>query len=190
MGFKAYEEVHGDPTLRLPIRGTEYVIWPPTAKVGKDLNMMLAAGVLIDAGVKLTDEDIAEARATAEVDDDRFPGFAQQCLNGPSNGEPVLVYEQMLEDGLSQPEVEMAVQTAFMAWTMGRDAAEVFWNAGGKALAQRQVHPALRPTETPTPPDAATTTPKPASATGMRRKARAKAAKAARSRGSSPTTTT
>ncbi|HEY1175475.1 MAG TPA: hypothetical protein VGF17_04905 [Phytomonospora sp.] len=190
MGFNAYEEVHGDPTLRLPIRGKEYVIWPPTAKVGKDLNMMLAAGVLIEAGVPLTDEDIAEARATQEVDDDRFPTFAQQCLNGPHDGQPGRVYEEMLEDDLTQPEVEIAVQTAFMAWTMGRDAAEVFWNTGGKALAQRQVHPALRQTETPTPPAEGTTTPRPASATGTRRKARAKAARAERSRGSSRTTTT
>lgn len=190
MSFKAYEEVHGDPSLRLPIRGKEYVIQPPTAKVGMGLSMMAAAGILIENDVPLSDEDLLEAREAQEVDDERFPTFAQQCLNGPLRGEPVEVYEQMLEDGLSMPEVEMAVQTAFMAWTMGRDTAELFWNMGGKALAQRQVHPALRQTETPTQPAAASTTPTPASATGTRRKARAKAAKATRSRGSSRTTTT
>ena len=190
MGFKAYEEVHGDQALRLPIRGKEYVIQPPTAKVGKSLSMMAAAGILIEAGVPLTDEDLIEAREAQEVDDDRFPEFAQQCLNGPTNGTPGTVYEQMIDDGLSMPEVEMAVQTAFMAWTLGRDASELFWNTGGKALAQRQVHPALRQTETQTPPAEDTTTPRPASATGTRRKARAKAAKATRSRGSSRTTTT
>ena len=190
MTFKAYEEVHGDQSLRLPIRGKEYVIQPPTAKVGKALSMMAAAGILIDAGVPLSDEDLVEAREAQEVDDDRFPEFAQQCLNGPLNGEPVEVYEQMLEDGLSMPEVEMAVQTAFMAWTMGRDASELFWNTGGKALAQRQAHPALRQTETQTPPAEASTTPRPASATGTRRKARAKANKAKRSPSSSSTTTT
>ena len=190
MGFKAYEEVHGDPSLRLPIRGKEYVIQPPTAKVGMGLSMMAAAGILIENDIPLSDEDLIEAREAQQVDDDRFPTFAQQCLNGPLNGQPVPVFEQMLEDGLSQPEVEMAVQTAFMAWTMGRDAAELFWNMGGKALAQRQVHPALRQTETPTQPDEASTTPRPASVTGTRRKARAKANKAKRSPSSSSTTTT
>src|SRR3546814_5703453 len=49
MSFKPFEEVHGDQTLRLPIRGKEYVIHPPRADVGLALSMRLAAGVVIDA---------------------------------------------------------------------------------------------------------------------------------------------
>jgi hypothetical protein len=188
MTFKAYEEVHGDQTLTLPIRGKGYVIHPPRADVGYALSMMLAAGVLLDAGVPLTDDDLAEANAAAHVADDKLEGFARQCLNGPRDGVPVEVYEEMLADGLSHPEVEIAAQTAFLAWTGGREAAEVFWNTGGKALAQRRPHPALRQTETPTPAAEASITT--GSQIGMRRKARAKAAKRIPSPSSSRTITT
>ena len=187
MGFKAFEEVHGDQTLRLPIRGKEYVIHPPRADIGLALSSRLAAGMLLDAKVPLDEESLAEADRRAQVADDQEPDFYRQCLNGPRAGEPVLIYEQMLEDGLSHPEVEMAAQTAFMAWTMGREAAEYYWNTGGKALAQRRRHPALRQTETPTPTAAASTTPRSGSASGTRRKARAAAN---RSQRSSRTTTT
>lgn len=187
MSFKSFEEVHGDQTLRLPIRGKEYVIHPPRADVGMALSMRLAAGVLIQAGVELDEEDLAEADRRAQVADDEEPDFFRQCLNGPKAGKPILVYEEMLADGLSHPEVEMAAQTAFFAWTYGREAAEFYWNAGGKAMAQRLRHPALRQTETPTPSAAESTTPTAASASGTRRKSRAAAN---RSRKSSPTTTT
>lgn len=187
MSFKSFEEVHGDQTLRLPIRGKEYVIHPPRADVGMALSMRLAAGVLIDAGVPLDEADLAEADRQAQVADEQMPDFARQCLNGPVGGQPNPVYEQMLEDGLSHPEVEMATQTAFLAWTAGREFAEHYWNTGGKALAQRLPHPALRQTATPTQPAGESTTPTSASASGTRRKARAAAN---RSRGSSRTTTT
>lgn len=192
MSFKAFEEVHGDQSLRLPIRGTEYVIYPPRADVGYALAMQLAAGVVVEAGLPIDEDVLADAQAAAQVTDDDAPDWARQCLNGPRNGKPSLVYEQMLEDGLSFPEVEIAAQTAFIAWTVGRESAEVFWNTAGKALAQRRPHPALRRTEIPTPAAAASTTPTSASASGTttRRKARAKAAKATRSPSSSRTTTT
>lgn len=184
MSFKAFEEVHGDQSLRLPIRGKEYVIQPPRADVGYALAMRLAAGVAVEAGLDLDDDTITEANAAVDIADEQLPDFARQCLNGPRNGKPNPIYEQMLEDGLSHPEVEMAVQTAFLAWTVSREVAEHYWNTGGKALRRRETHPGLRRTETPTRQGAASTTPTRGSANGTKLKAAKAAAKAARSTGS------
>lgn len=194
MGFKPIEEVLGDSTLRLPGRGgREWVINPPDALTWQALNMRLAAGIAIKAGVQLDEDDLAYANEQIHVADDQEPDFARQCLNGPNaQGERTRVYEDMLEAGLTLPEVMLYVKTAFLAWTAGRETAELFWNSEGKALAQSPSQPGLRPTETPTPMAAANGTPTTASASGTstRRKQRARANKAARSRGSSHTTTT
>ena len=187
MSFKAFEEVHGDLSLELPFRGKTYVIQPPNARDGMALAKRLAASIYQHAGGKLTDDEIHEYVVAGDED---LPDLARQCLNGPFAGEPQLVYEEMLVDGLTHTEVEFAVSTAFLAWTVDKAAAEAYWNSAGKAPASRPLSTARRPTETPTLTAAATSTAATPSGTSSRRKARAKAAKAARSGGSSRTTTT
>lgn len=178
MAFKAYEEVHEDQSLQLPIGGRTYTVLPPSAAVGMALSMRLAAGIVLNAGVPLTDDAIAEADAEATVGDDEVPDFARQCLGA--------AYDEMLADKVPQPKVEFAVQTAFLAWTLDKAAAEMFWNSAGKAGAPSQKGPARRRTATPTLAAAVSMTPTPASPTGTRsRKASPKAAsRAAASSGS------
>lgn len=144
-----------DLTLKLPIGGKTYVVDPPSADIGAHLVNRLALGIAADAGFTLDDDD----RGQLIVEDDDMPDFATQCL-GP-------VYQQMLDDGLNQQQIEFAVTTAFYAWTLGKDFAETYWETGGK-LERPTEQRLVRPTATPTPPAEASTTPTPASASGTR----------------------
>lgn len=184
MAFKAFEEVHGDQTLVLPVRGKHYTVFPPAADVGLALSMRLAAGIVLQAGVPLTDEAIEEADEATRITDDELPDFARQCL-GP-------VYDEMIADKVPVDALEFAVQAAFLAWTLDREAAEIFWNTGGKAPGPALTYPALPPTATPTRTAAATTTKSRALATGTstRKGKPGQRRKAAPSTGASPTTTT
>jgi hypothetical protein len=141
--------------LRLPIRGTTYVVDPPPANIGAHLVNRLALGIAADAGLPINDED----RGQLIVDDEDMPDFGRQCL-GP-------VYDQMLADGISHPELEFATTTAFYAWTLGLEFAEQYWESAGE-LGRPTEQRSGRPTATPTPPAEASTTPTPASASGTK----------------------
>lgn len=179
MSFKAFEEVNGDESLDLPIRGKVYKVWPPSAAVGLSLHMKLAAGIAQSAGIELDDATLRDI----EIDDENLPAFGRQCL-GPA-------YDEMVADGVSHTQLERAVATAFMAWTVDREAAEIYWNTAGKAIALAEISD-QRPTVTPTRTAGAATTPTPRSATGTssRRSTKRRAGEGTPSRGPSPTTTT
>lgn len=134
-----------DLQLRLPIGGKTYTVNPPTAATGAILINRLAAGIAVDAGVELDDD----TRGMVAVPDEDVPDFARQCLG--------TTYDQMVDDGLSKPQLEFAVTTAFLAWTVGREYAELWWDSGGKAgrpAGARDLHPTVTRTRTA----AATTT--------------------------------
>ena len=166
-----------DLVLRLPVGGKTYRVDPPTAAVGIRLQGMLAAALVADA---ITDrgEDAAELRAELTLSGDREADFGRDCL-GPA-------YDEMLADDVPAPVVELAITTAFYAWTVGRDFARAWWDAGGKAPAPMSPR---RPTETRTRPAAANTTPSRASRTGMRAARKRRRAMATRSRRSGRTAT-
>lgn len=139
-----------DLSLPLPIRGKTYRVLPPNAATGLALQQKMALGIIVNQGGHVPDD----VRAQVEVDDEHLPDFAHQVLGD--------VYDEMVADDLSTPEIEFAVSTAFIAWTSGRAYAEHYWETGGKAQA-----PA---TQGPTPSGkagaAATTTQTPKSGSG------------------------
>lgn len=145
-----------DLRLTLPIGGKTYVVDPPAANVGAHLINRLALGIAADAGIPLEESD----RGQLVVDDEDMPDFATQCL-GP-------VYQRMVDDGLSTPQIEFCVTTAFYAWTVGKEFAEAYWEAAGKLGRPAEQRQDQRPTATPTREAEATTTPTPASASGTR----------------------
>ena len=150
MGFRDLTDVL-DLSLTLPIRGKAYRVLPPSAEIGLKLQQKMALGIIASEGGNVPDE----VREQVEIDDDHLPDFAHQVLGD--------TYDEMVTDGLSTPEIEFAVSTAFIAWTSGKAYAEVFWESGGKASTPR-------PTNEPTPSGkagaAATTKKTPTSGSG------------------------
>lgn len=151
-----------DLTLDLPIRGKTYRVEPPTAAVGAALMNRLAAGVAVDAGLTLSDEDRAQATVGGDDEDE----FARMCLGS--------AFDEMVVDDLPKPLLDFAVSTAFIAWTMGKDAAVAWWESGGKVPGAGKRPSGLPRMETQTPRAAATTTPKRASRSGTSAKKKAK----------------
>jgi hypothetical protein len=164
MGFRDLTDVL-DLSLTLPIRGKDYRVLPPSAQVGLALQQKMALGIVVQQGGDVPDE----VRAEVEIDDEKLPDLAHQCL-GP-------VYDEMVKDGLSTPEIEFAVSTAFIAWTSGRQYAEIYWETGGKAQAPaspeqtRSGRTGAAATTTPTQSSGSGTTTRKASARKPRRKA-------------------
>ncbi|NNM44597.1 DUF7426 family protein [Knoellia koreensis] len=111
-----------DLCLRLPIHGKTYEVYPPSPATHDQLAMRLALGIALDAGVEIPEED---AR-TLQITDDDMPDFATMCLGD--------TYEQMLADEVSHPEIELALVTAFYAWTLGMEVAEAYWESGGRLV--------------------------------------------------------
>lgn len=139
-----------DLTLDLPIGGKTYKVQPPSAATGADLMNKLTLGVAADAGV-----DLGEFRGQITVADEDLPDFARQCLGK--------AYDEMVADDLPHPSIEFCVTTAFLAWTVGKAFAELWWESGGdlgKAAGPNRAARRARPsTATPTRSGAASTTP-------------------------------
>lgn len=156
-----------DLTLRLPVGDRTYLVRPPAAAVGIRLANMLTRGIvldsLIDAGA--TGAEVDEIRAGLVIDDDD-QDFARDCLGD--------AFDEMVADDLPHPVIELAVSTAFLAWTAGKGAAEAWWETGGKAPTPPKRPAGAPPTETPTPQAAANTTPTRVSRSGTKRRKRAK----------------
>lgn len=157
-----------DLTLRLPVGDRTYLVRPPAAAVGIRLANMLTRGIvldsLIDAGA--TGAEVDEIRAGLVIDDDD-QDFARDCLGA--------TYDEMLADDLPHPVIELAVSTAFLAWTAGKATAEAWWESGGKAPTPPTSKTAgAPPTETQTQQAAATTTPTRVSRSGTKRRKREK----------------
>lgn len=105
-----------DPTLRLPIRGKEYVIASPDARTGLWCQRLLVTATSAVAGVEVTAADLAGL----ELDDDQEQDLYLRLL-GP-------VFEQMQADGLPWEMIKHAGQTVFMWVAGGREAAEEVWS--------------------------------------------------------------
>ena len=142
-----------DLNLELPVGGKTYIVKPPPADIGVLLLNRLALGIAVDAGIELPEE---QRRATI-VDDDEMPDFGRQCL-GP-------VLDEMEADGLLPQQIEFCITTAFYAWTVGKEFAEVHWETAGNLARPVEERPG-RPTATQTHAAAAPTTPTSASPSG------------------------
>lgn len=136
-----------DLTLNLPIGGKTYTVNPPPAHIGANLVDRLAFGIALDAGIDLGEEQ----RHAVTVEDDELPDFARQNLSD--------TYDTMVEDGLSITQIEFCVTTAFYAWTVGKEFAEMYWETGGKLDRPAAQSPGTPPTATRTRTAEATTTP-------------------------------
>lgn len=108
------------PDLVLVHRGTRYTAAPPTVEVGLKLAALMAAGVAAQAlhvgattaevEAALTDEQQALLASIRDVP-------IGQLTLGPA-------YQQMIDDGLPGPDVDMYSLYAYYYWTLGEAAAD------------------------------------------------------------------
>lgn len=164
MPFKELSEVF-DASITLPIRGKAYRIDPPSALVGLRLQTLSATGMkaALAEDPDLTDEQRQqlalsdEDRESIALDDQDSEQFTRDVLGA--------AYDTMLADGVSLPEIGFATTTAFLAWTVSPEMAQVYWEAGGKAQ-KPTPNRAARRASTRKSTAADSTTKTPASTTG------------------------
>jgi hypothetical protein len=167
-----------DPSLVLPIGDTTYEVPPCSAD---EWIRMQAHQRRIETGLKAgaSIEDLGREDDTTGID------LYREAL-GPA-------YQQMLDGKVTLSELTVAGMTAYL-WQLGNaDAAELFWQTGGKALAPPETAPEAPAKKTPSGRTgaAATSTSRPARGSGTRnhaaKRAPSKTASPTRSRKSSQT---
>lgn len=167
VAFQDLAEVF-DPDLYLPIRGKTYRVPAPDAARGLRLMALfrlgVAAQVSIETGLQaqLAPEDLAKL----QLDGDDETRYLKDCLGS--------AFEEMQADEVAWEYVQHAANTAFMRWTVGPDAAALFWAqaapewvGAGKAGALGRLR-----TETRAGTAVESTSPASASATGTTNRAR------------------
>ncbi|WP_166375974.1 DUF7426 family protein [Aeromicrobium phragmitis] len=132
-----------DPTLRLPIRGKEYVIQPVDAATGVWVQRLFEVGVRLQSG-----DDVEEAQlASLKLDDAEERDTFRRVLGD--------TYDEMVADNVPWPYIKHAGTTTLIWIATDKDRAEAYWSAGGerpkarKAPADRQAKSA-RPASTAT----------------------------------------
>ena len=174
-----------DSTLTLPMSSGEYTIPAIDAKTGLILKERMAA--FEGAARRISAGEDAEAVNAEIVKEHGITVEELQNLGEMSLGKELR--DQMLDDGITFRELELAEMTAFLFHTVSDsgEAAEAYWKSGGKAPKPNR---AQRRTATQTQQGAATTTKKPASQTGTKPKAAASKKAASSGKKSSATGTT
>lgn len=131
--------------LELPFRGKTYAVMRPSAADGMKLLSLLSVELMTQNGEEVSDS-VKEAITLQTADD----AIARLALG--------MAYEEMVSDGLSGPEIEFAVSTAVICWTVDQEAAEAFWRSGGKVPGATPTQADRPRTATPTPMASASTT--------------------------------
>lgn len=174
-----------DSTLTLPMSSGEYTIPAIDAKTGLILKERMAA--FEGAARRINAGEDAETVNAEIVKEHGITVEELQNLGEMSLGKELR--DQMLDDGITFRELELAEMTAFLFHTVSDsgEAAEAYWKSGGKAPKPNR---AQRRTETQTQQGAGTTTKKPASQTGTKPKVAASKKAASSGKKSSATGTT
>lgn len=154
-----------DSTLTLPMSSGEYTIPAIDAKTGLILKERMAA--FEGAARRINAGEDAETVNAEIVKEHGITVEELQNLGEMSLGKELR--DQMLDDGITFRELELAEMTAFLFHTVSDsgEAAEAYWKSGGKAPKPNR---AQRRTETQTRQGGATTIQKPASQTGTKPK--------------------
>jgi hypothetical protein len=113
-----------DPGLTLTVLGREYVLPLPSAELG--LWCRRVVQIVGDVTAASSDEDMqAAARRTETLPE--LPGdlTLQERVLGP-------VYQQMIDDGVPDPYLQFAAETAYFWIAYGADVAKRYWESGGR----------------------------------------------------------
>jgi hypothetical protein len=158
--FKDLDEFF-DGCLDLTIGGKVYRVDPPDGELGLWLERMLAAG--FNARAAQSDDEVEEqARRLGMPPGDPNMSFPQRMLGA--------AYDQMIADEVAWPKIKIAGTTAFLAATVGEDAAVAYWTSGGRPGKAPSNRAERRKTSKST--GAAKKTPRPASTSGTSSRSR------------------
>lgn len=174
-----------DSTLTLPMSTGEYTIQPIDAKTGLILKERMSA---FEGAARRISNGEDQETVNAEVVE-KYGITVEELRNLGEMSLGKSLRDQMLDDGVTFRELELAEMTAFLFHTVSDDgtAAEAYWKSAGKAQSPNR---AQRRTATQTQQGAGTTTKKPASRTGTKPKAAASKKAGSSGKKSSATGTT
>jgi hypothetical protein len=151
MGFQDLDAVFDD-TLPLPTGGKVYVVPAPDAELGLWCQRMISAGLMIQAGQTPPDN-----MPKLTLDDSDEEALYRRMLGD--------TYNELINDAVSWPRIQLIGQTALLWIGSGRPLAEEFWNSGGNP----EVFPPQRkPLRGLTGTGAARTTKRPGSTSGTK----------------------
>ena len=146
-----------EPWLDLPIGGKKYRVKAADAVTGLYAQHILELGVSMQVGAKLTETQVAQL----QLDDDGEQDFHRRLLGD--------TLDEMIADKVSWEAIKHVSRTVFVWVVQDRDAAEAYWERGGRPEAPRPTPGDRRPKKKtkksarPGSP-AGSTTPKPAAA--------------------------
>lgn len=141
-----------DDTLSLPIGDRVYVVPAPDAELGLWCQRMISAGLMIQAGQTPPDNMPA-----LTLDDGDEEALYRRMLGD--------TYNELINDAVSWPRIQLIGQTALLWIGSGRPLAEEFWNSGGDPEA---FPPLRKPSRGSTSTAGVRTTKRPASTTGTK----------------------
>lgn len=179
MGAKLADlDEYWSPGLTLTVKGREYTVPLASAELG--LWCRRVAQVTGDVHTASTEEEMQAAVARIEALPE-LPGGRNLTLPEQVLGE---IYQQMTADGVPDPYIQFAGQTAYIWIIGGEDAAARYWTSGGRPEAWGPANRQARRAAGRTSTDAADATRTPASTSGTRSpKTSAGTGRARRSRG-------
>jgi hypothetical protein len=136
MGFQDLDTLFDD-TLPLPIGGKVYVVPAPDAELGLWCQRMVSAGLMIQAG-----ETPPENMPKLTLNDEDEEALYRRMLGD--------TYNELINDAVSWPRIQLIGQTALLWIGSGRPLAEEFWNSGGDPEAFPPARRRTRPGSTST----------------------------------------
>lgn len=132
MGFTDLAEVL-EPWLDLPIAGKTYRVPAVDIETGLYAQQIVELSARVRAGDEIAAEDVGRLK----LDDDQEHDFHRKMLG--------TAYDEMVADGVNWEYLKHASRCAFL-WTVeDRDAAERYWERGGRPEAPRPAPQDRRP---------------------------------------------
>lgn len=157
MAYRDLDELL-DGGLDLPIGGKLYRVPPVNAETGLRLQRLHDWMFGVAAAVKAHEDDPGQDLALPEPAAELLTDAQELDMYRKSLG---TAYDEMIDDGVAWPRFKVAGMTAFLHHTQSAEAAERYWNAGGRPEASAGNRAGRRA--------AARSTPPPASASGTTR---------------------
>ncbi|MBB5853980.1 hypothetical protein ACFQ05_11785 [Amycolatopsis umgeniensis] len=129
MAYRDLDELL-DGRLELPIGGTVYAVPPVDAETGLRLQRLHDWMFGVAAAVKAHEDDPDAGELSVPEPGGELLSDAQEIdMYRKSLG---TAYDEMVADGVAWPRFKVAGMTAFLHHTQSPEAAEAYWNTGGR----------------------------------------------------------
>ena len=119
MAFKDLDQ-YFDPTLVLPIKGKDYVIQPVDADTGLWVQTIFGVAGKAKQTGQVDPEDLESLKLHQGDNKELFPRLLGDT------------YQELIDDGVDWERIKVVAVTVMIWISTSEEAAEEFWNAGGK----------------------------------------------------------